>query len=45
MNEYGFWRNRHEIHLVYPQTMKIVLYIMDPRLKASQWHGGQGWFF
>jgi len=33
------------IDLVHTQTMKIVRYTNEPRLKVSPRHGGQGVFF
>ena len=38
------WRNGHEPYNVHTGTMKIVLYMMDPRLRASPRHSGQGIF-
>ena len=33
------------IYVVHYRTMKIVMYTMKPRLRASPRHGGQGVFF
>ena len=39
-----FFALEKRIYVVHSRTMKIVLYTMEPRLRASPRHGGQGFF-